>query len=400
MNLNRFTSNKQLSAKTEFKTLFSTSSSLKLKQNKPTDITYFDQYQQNKSEITERIKLKPLKNEPFIKNLFRGIWIYDYLKFPEYDTNHELNKLTQNYIEPLKTFLGSAKYTDIIDATKGQFTQHAFDSFRQLNLFSNSISKEYDGQELDSTFVARMLEETAIYPALGLGLIYNNEIVAKSILMYGNQEQKNKYLKRLANGGLRAGFCFTEPDNGLDASRFKCLSTIKSQNTESDKQVYLLNGKKSWVTLLNNEENLDKDNFVFLVISTTVNTVEQTEPDINCLTAEDLKHITTEKCLNAFLVDKNTKGVKLTRRHTNSNGLNLYEIEFDNVELDSSTSMLGLSNNGFEISSKLIENARYLVGALSVGLLKNLYKTTLDFIINTKRFDKSLSEFLGKIFRF
>ena len=63
-------------------------------------------------------------------------------------------------------------------------------------MFSNSIIKEYDGAGLDSTMTTRMLEETGIYPSLGIGLIYNNEIVAKSILMYGSDDQKNKYLKK------------------------------------------------------------------------------------------------------------------------------------------------------------------------------------------------------------
>lgn len=96
--------------------------------------------------------------------------------------------------------------------------------------------------------------------------------------------------------------------------------------------------------------------------------------------------------LSAFLIDSSIPGVTFTKQLTNFNGLNLYEINFENVKL-TATDLLGIEGSGHDISTKLCESSRYLVGALSVGLLKDLYKTTVDFVINSRRFNKSLSEF-------
>lgn len=96
--------------------------------------------------------------------------------------------------------------------------------------------------------------------------------------------------------------------------------------------------------------------------------------------------------LNAFLVDSKTPGVKLNKQLSNFNGLNLYEVEFTDVELTESD-LMGIDGSGHEISSKINEGSRYLVGSLCIGLLKDLYKKTVEFVNSTRRFDKSISEF-------
>jgi alkylation response protein AidB-like acyl-CoA dehydrogenase len=267
-----------------------------------------------------------------------------------------------------------------------------------LRIFGNSITKEFDGGELDSTGVSRILEALSIYPNIGINLIYNNEIVAKSLLMYGNEKQKNKYLRKLTEGNLIGGFCFSELNNGLDTSRFTCKSSILYDGSNISK--FILNGKKSWVCLLADETDADfiKTDTLFLVVSKTVNFNELDEPlreaGINLADTENLKKIATEKDLNAFLIPANTKGVIIKKQHSSNSGLNLYEIEFNNVEVDSS-SLLGNVNDGFEISSTIIERNHYLVGAICLGLLKNLLKETVSFAINSIRFGKPLSEHLS-----
>lgn len=98
------------------------------------------------------------------------------------------------------------------------------------------------------------------------------------------------------------------------------------------------------------------------------------------------------KSLNAFLIDKNTPGLSVNKILSNQNGLNLFEIEFKQVNV-TSESLLGVLGSGFDISNRLLENSRYLIGALCVGLLKNLYKETIEYTISTRRFGKSLAEF-------
>lgn len=295
------------------------------------------------------------------------------MKYPEYDKSHYLNTLNNDYVQPVSTYFSSSNYDTIIDKN-GNFSVQAMDKFKALNLYSMSIPKEYSGSELDSVGIARVLEETAIYPSIGMQLIYNNEIAAKSILTYGSLEQKNKYLKRIALGELKACFCYSELDNGVDESRFNVLSKLDDNQTG-----YILNGKKSWISMItNDEDNLHKDkDAVFVVFSRT----NKSNNDENNDTA-----------LNAFLVESNTPGVTIKKQLTNYNGLNLYEIEFDNVKI-SNQNLLGTNDSGHEISNKIVENSRHFIGALCTGLIKNLFERTVKFVVDSRRFDRSLTEF-------
>ncbi|CAF0875016.1 unnamed protein product [Brachionus calyciflorus] len=308
-------------------------------------------------------KPKPMRNKPFIKSLFKGEYIYDYLKFPEYE-HPTLADNIEKQADSVKTYFQNTNYSKIIDKN-GQFSLDALNNFRNLNLFSNFLPNEYNGSELDSIGFAKILENLAIYPSLGLGLIYNNELAAKAILTYGTLEQKNKFLPQISRGEISAGFCFSEANSSVDVSRFELRARPDFVN---DKKNYVLNGQKTWVSLLAND-NLDA---VFI-------TFAKTENDNG------------ENSLNAFLIPKNTPGVSIEKVLDNKNGLNLYEINFREVKV-SQENLLGANGNGFEISTKMLENSRHLIGAICTGLLKDLYRETIEFAIKTRRFGKGLSE--------
>ena len=229
------------------------------------------------------------------------------------------------------------------------------------------MPKEFNGQGLDMSAVAKVFEQTGPHPSLGINLLYNNEISAKLILLYGSKEQKDTYLKRISSGELKAAFCYSELNNGVDEAAFNATSTIDAESN------FILNGTKSWVTLMD-----EASDAVFVVISKTISkNANSSEEDV---------------VLNAFLVDKNTQGVTLKKQLTNFNGLSLYQIEFDNVKV-SSKNLIGSNGSGHDISAKIIENTRYLTGAICVGLAKNLFKKTIEIIIDSRRFDKPLTEY-------
>jgi alkylation response protein AidB-like acyl-CoA dehydrogenase len=312
-----------------------------------------------------------LKNEPFIKGLFCGRFLFDYLKYPEYDRTYKLNDLMSKYVEPVENHFSSASYENIIDKN-GNFSADAFEKFKSLNLFSQSMPREYDGIGLDATGVSRMLEASAIYPSLGMQLIYNNEVAAKCILMYGSMEQKNKYLKQIASGELKACFCYSEMNNGVDELRFKTEAKL-----DIKEQVFILNGKKSWVSMLSNDEdNSYKDRKAVFIVFCKTNALIEEENDT----------------LNAFLVESNTPGLTVKKQLTNFNGLNLYEIELQDVRI-SNEGLLGNMSSGHEISNKIVENSRHFVGSLCLGMLKDLFENTIKFIVDSRRFDCSLTEF-------
>jgi len=162
--------------------------------------------------------------------------------------------------------------------------------------------------------------------------------------MYGSLDQKNKYLKRIATGELKACFCYSERENGVDEVGFNVNAKF-----DPNQSLYILNGKKSWTSILTNDENIAYiDNDAVFVVFVKTETEE------------------SNKTLSAFLVEKNTDGVTIKKQLKNYNGLNLYEIEFNNVKL-SSDCLIGSASSGHEISNKIVENSRYLVGALCIG---------------------------------
>lgn len=153
--------------------------------------------------------------------------MYEYLKFPEYDTNSKVEDVMKN-VNPLKSYLKSSSHEQIINKN-GHFELEALEIFKQLGLYSNSLPYEFNGKDLDATGIARVYEETGRFPSLGMGLIYNNEIAAKSILLYATTEQKDKYLKGISSGNINAGFCYSEIENGVDEVNFKTVARFNAQ---------------------------------------------------------------------------------------------------------------------------------------------------------------------------
>lgn len=233
---------------------------------------------------------KALKNEPFVKNLFCGNYIYDYLKFPEFATNRELDELNRVHVAPIGEYLSSTQPREKIQSGSN-FTREAMDAFKQLGLFGQSIGRAHGGLEMDSTSVARVLEECASngYVSLAMHLIYSNELAAKSIQQYGNEKQQEKYLRRLASGELRAGFAFSELKSGIDSSRFELTAARTSSNSAgSNDSTFLLNGSKCWVSLLNSTST-NVSEFALVVVAKTL------EPN-------------DQMSLTAFVLDANTPG--------------------------------------------------------------------------------------------
>ena len=314
----------------------------------------------------------PLKNEPFIKSLFCGRFVFDYLKYPEFDRTYKLNDLMNRYVEPVSNYFESASYESLIDKS-GNFSTNAFEKFKSLGLYAQSLPKQYDGSELDATGVTRILEATATFPSLGMQLIYNNEIAAKCILMYGSAEQKDKYLKKIATGELKACFCYSEQNNGVDELRF-----IMEAKLDHNKSEYILNGKKAWISLLSNDEessSFKEREAVFVVFCRT-----------QALAGEE------NETLNAFLIESKTPGLTVKKQLTNFNGLNLYEIDLQDVRV-SSENLIGAAGSGHEIANKIVENSRHFVGALCLGVLKDLLAKTVKFVNESRRFERSLGDF-------
>ena len=231
------------------------------------------------------------------------------------------------------------------------------------------------GLEADSIKFARILESVGTKPGLCIHLIIHNEFLLKSLFMYGSSVQKQKYMTQLSDGTLKGAFCFSEPHTGVDAANLK----MEAKVVEKTNKLYL-NGRKTWVTLpsdLNTAENLLLIVIAKVIVNENLNEDENFE-------------------ISSFIIEKNQildGELKFNKKLDVSNGLSLYEVVFSNVCVPLNESKLGALDIGYQLTTNLYENSRHLVGAICIGLLKDLYKTTIEHSINSMQFKRSISEF-------
>ncbi|MBA1335706.1 MAG: Butyrul-CoA dehydrogenase [Firmicutes bacterium] len=206
----------------------------------------------------------------------------------------------------------------------------------ELGIFGTALPEKYGGSGLDAICHAIVAEQ------LGRGCsslrgVYSVAVslVAKTILAFGTEEQKNKYLPGMAAGKLFGCFGLTEPNSGSDAASMTTTAV-------EDGDYYVLNGSKMWIT---NAGIAD----VALIFAKT---------DKNA----------GAKGITAFLVDRDTPGFSTKDIHDKM-GLkasNTAEIILDNVRVPK-TSMLGGIGKGFGIAMATLDNGRYTVAAGCVG---------------------------------
>ncbi len=104
------------------------------------------------------------------------------------------------------------------------------------------VPEEYGGAGLGyHEYIAIIEEITKVDPSIGLSLAAHNSLCTNHILMFGNEEQKKKYLPKLASGQWIGAWGLTEPNTGSDAGRMKCVA-------KKDGDDYIINGNKSWIT--------------------------------------------------------------------------------------------------------------------------------------------------------
>jgi acyl-CoA dehydrogenase len=190
-------------------------------------------------------------------------------------------------------------------------------------------------------------------------------LTSQPILIAGNEEQKKKYLGRLAEGF--GSYCVTEPDAGSDVASMR--STAKKT-----KGRYILNGQKTWIT------NASQASF-FVVFA-------KTEPGAG------------HRGLSAFLVDLELPGVEVSKKlaKMGQKATDACEVNFNNVEL-TSDSLLGREGDGFKIAMKTFDHSRPSVAAMGVGISQRALDECISYSKEREAFGKPIVNFQGVGFK-
>ncbi len=230
----------------------------------------------------------------------------------------------------------------------------------QVGIIGTAIPEEYDGGGMDNITHAIVAEEIG-YGCSSLRGTYSVQVslVAKTIMAFGTEEQKQKYLPKMATGELIGCYALTEPDSGSDVASM-------SSTAEQDGDYYILNGNKMWIT---NAGIAD----VALVFAKTDKSAGA-------------------RGISAFLVDKDTPGYSTQEIHEKL-GLkasDTSEIILDNARVPKE-SILGEIGRGFRIAMTALDNARFTVAAGCVGAAQSALDTAKQYAKDRIQFGKPIA---------
>lgn len=248
------------------------------------------------------------------------------------------------------------------------FPKHIFHQLGELGLMGMLVPAQWGGAGLGyQEYVTAIIELSKADPSVGLSMAAHNSLCTNHILMFGTDEQKEKYLPHLATGEHIGAWGLTEPGTGSDAGNM--LTTARQEGNS-----WILNGNKCFIT-----NALSAD--VVVVIARTG-------------TSGD-KHGAT-----AFIVEKGMKGFS-TGKKLNKLGMRASEtaeLFFEDCIIPD-IQRLGKVGEGFIQSLKILDGGRISIAALSLGIAMGAYETAIQYAKQREQFGKPIAGFQAIAFK-
>lgn len=249
---------------------------------------------------------------------------------------------------------------DRIDAQEEGLMRELLEKSGKLGLLAISVPEEYEG--FGQSFV------TAMYASeiLGAGYSYavafscHTGIGTLPILYYGNEEQREKYIPRLATGEIVGAYCLTEPGAGSDANS----GTTRAVLSEDGKH-YILNGQKMWIT-----------NAGYADVMTV------------------FAKIDNDRVLSAFIVERDFPGITFNpeEKKMGIKGSSTRQIFFNDCKVPVEN-LLGKRGEGFRIALNILHMGRIKLGANVIGSAKKTIDQTVSYANERKQFNCLISQF-------
>lgn len=230
-----------------------------------------------------------------------------------------------------------------------------------LGFMGMMVNPKYNGGGMDSiSYVLAMEEISKIDASASVCMSVNNSLVCWGLEKYGTEEQKQKYLTKLAIAEAIGAFCLSEPEAGSDATSQRTSAIDKGDH-------YLLNGTKNWITNGNSAST-------YIVIAQT--DAEKRHKGINALIVE--------KGMPGFVVGK--KEDKMGIR-----GSDTHSLMFTDVKVPKAN-RIGEEGFGFTFAMTTLNGGRIGIAAQALGIAAGAYELALQYAKERKAFGKSLSE--------
>jgi alkylation response protein AidB-like acyl-CoA dehydrogenase len=245
---------------------------------------------------------------------------------------------------------------------KGEMPESFIEEMKQFGLFSLIIPEAHGGMALSTTAYSRTLQELARHDgSVAVTIGAHSSIGLRGLLLFGTDEQKARWLPKLATGELIAAFCLTEPGAGSDAASIKTTAV-------KDGDDWVLNGNKLWIT------NGGIAGF-YTVFAKTGPQGERGN-------------------ITAFVVTRDLPGVSVGP-HEDKMGLrasNTTTVMFDNVRVPAGN-VLGEPGKGFKVAMAILNSGRTGLGGGSVGVMKKMIGLATRQAKERVQFGKPIADF-------
>ncbi|GAB2836966.1 acyl-CoA dehydrogenase family protein [Ferruginibacter profundus] len=283
--------------------------------------------------------------------------------------NFKQSELTQQVAHTAKDFALQYIKPHLMEWDESQeFPLHIFKEMGKLGLMGVFVPEEYGGSGMGYFEYNVAIQEIAkVCGSIGLSLAAHNSLCTGHILAFGNDEQKKKYLPKLATCEYLGAWGLTEANTGSDAGNMKTTAV-------KDGDDWILNGTKCWITH-------GKSGDVAVVV---------------CRTGEPRAKDNS----TAFVVERGTPGFSAGKKE-NKLGMRASETAemiFDNCRIPDAN-RLGNIGAGFKQSMKVLDGGRISIAALSLGIAKGAYEASLQYAQERHQFDQPIANFQGISFK-
>jgi alkylation response protein AidB-like acyl-CoA dehydrogenase len=283
--------------------------------------------------------------------------------------NFSIDELTQQVAHTARDFALQYVKPHVMEWDESQeFPVHVFKELGKLGLMGVVVPEEYGGAGLSYTeYVHVIVEISKVCGSIGLSVAAHNSLCTGHILAFGNEEQKKKYLPKLASAEWIGAWGLTEANTGSDAGNMRCTAKQDGDN-------WIINGTKNWIT-----HGISAD--VAVVIARTG------EPR-------------AKNNATAFVVERGVAGFSGGKKE-NKLGMRASETAemiFDNCKIPDAN-RLGKVGEGFKQALYVLDGGRISIAALSVGIAKGAYEAALQYSKERHQFDQPISNFQGISFK-
>lgn len=241
-----------------------------------------------------------------------------------------------------------------------QFPAEQVKKMAELGFLGMMVDPKYKGSGMDTmSYVIAMEELSKVDASSSVIVSVNNSLVCYGLEAHGTEEQKQKYLTRLASGEIIGAFCLSEPEAGSDATSQKTTALDKGDH-------YVINGTKNWITNGSSAE-------VYIVIA-------QTDREKG------------HKGINALIVEKGMEGFEIGPKENKLGirGSDTHSLIFNDVKVPKEN-RIGEDGFGFKFAMKTLAGGRIGIAAQALGIAAGAYELALKYSKERKAFGTEIS---------